>query len=157
MRTVAIHLHASSIDPAESFARISDFARYPSMVDTVREVVVAEPDTDGSIRSRWTVRFRSGLLQWTERDVLDPADRTITFAQLEGDFHSFTGQWRINPMVDGGTVVVFEATFDLGMATLEAILDPIAEAALRSNIHLIVEGLLGDVTEIVPEPARDRS
>ena len=130
MRTVAIHLHASGIDPVAAYERISDFARYPSMVDTVREVVVAEPDSDGSIRSQWTVRFRSGLLQWTERDVLDAVARTITFTQLEGDFHTFTGQWRI---------------------------DPIAEAALRSNIRLIVEGLLGDVTEIVPESARDAS
>ena len=157
MRTVAIHLHARGIDPVAAYERISDFARYPSMVDTVREVVVAEPDSDGSIRSQWTVRFRSGLLQWTERDLLDPVERTITFTQLEGDFHTFTGQWRIDPMSDGGTVVVFEATFDLGMASLEAILDPIAEAALRSNIRLIVEGLLGDVTEIVPESARDLS
>jgi ribosome-associated toxin RatA of RatAB toxin-antitoxin module len=157
MRTVAIHLHASGIDPVAAYERISDFARYPSMVDTVREVVVAEPDSDGSIRSQWTVRFRSGLLQWTERDVLDAVARTITFTQLEGDFHTFTGQWRIDPISDGGTVVVFEATFDLGMASLEAILDPIAEAALRSNIRLIVEGLLGDVTEIVPESARDAS
>jgi ribosome-associated toxin RatA of RatAB toxin-antitoxin module len=157
MRTVAIHLHARGIDPAETYDRISDFARYPSMVDTVREVVVAEPDSDGSIRSTWTVKFRSGLLQWTERDVLDAADRTITFTQLEGDFHTFTGRWRIDPIGDGDTVVVFEATFDLGMASLEAILDPIADGALRSNIRLIVEGLLGDVTEIVPESARDRS
>jgi putrescine aminotransferase len=147
---------APGTDPAAAYERISDFARYPSMVDTVREVVVAEPDSDGSIRSQWTVRFRSGLLQWTERDVLDAAERTITFTQLEGDFHTFTGQWRID-QIDGGTVVVFEATFDLGMASLEAILDPIADAALRSNIRLIVEGLLGDVTEIVPEPTLDRS
>lgn len=155
MRTVSIHLHARGIEPAAAYERISDFARYPSMVDTVREVVVAEPDSDGSIRSQWTVRFRSGLLQWTERDVLDAAERTITFTQLEGDFHTFTGQWRIDEH-DGGTVVVFEATFDLGMASLEAILDPIAEAALRSNIRLIVEGLLGDVTELAPEPTLDR-
>ncbi len=155
MRTVSIHLHARGTEPAAAYERISDFARYPSMVDTVREVVVAEPDSDGSIRSQWTVRFRSGLLQWTERDVLDAAERTITFTQLEGDFHTFTGQWRMDEF-DGGTVVVFEATFDLGMASLEAILDPIAEAALRSNIRLIVEGLLGDVTEIVPESTLHR-
>ena len=79
MRTVSIHLHARGTEPAAAYERISDFARYPSMVDTVREVVVAEPDSDGSIRSQWTVRFRSGLLQWTERDVLDAAERTITF------------------------------------------------------------------------------
>jgi ribosome-associated toxin RatA of RatAB toxin-antitoxin module len=155
MRTVTIHLYARGLDPAAAFDLISDFARYPSMVDTVREVVVADPDSDGSIRSRWTVRFRSGLLQWTERDVLDPAERTISFTQLEGDFHAFSGQWRIDPS-DGGTVVVFDATFDLGMASLEAILDPVADSALRSNIRLIVEGLLGDVTELEPEPTLER-
>ena len=71
MRTVVIHLHARGIGPAETYARISDFARYPSMVETVREVVVGEPDSDGSVLSAWTVRFRSGLLQWTERGYLE--------------------------------------------------------------------------------------
>ena len=82
MRTVTIHLHAPGTDPAAAYERISDFARYPSMVDTVREVVVAEPDSDGSIRSQWTVRFRSGLLQWTERVALTFSHAVLDRAEL---------------------------------------------------------------------------
>jgi ribosome-associated toxin RatA of RatAB toxin-antitoxin module len=152
MPNVAIHLHAPGVDPPRAYARVSDFARYPSLVETVRQVVLEEPEPDGSVVSSWTVAFRSGLLQWTERDVLDPVANTITFTQLKGDFHSFSGQWRISPAADGGTVVVFEAAFDLGIASLEAILNPIAERTLRSNIRLIVQGLLGEVAEVVPAP-----
>jgi len=157
MRNVTLHLHASDVGQAEAYARISDFARYPSMTETVREVVLEDPAADGSVVSQWTVKFRNGLLQWTERDVLDPAGRTITFTQLRGDFHRFEGEWRITAAEDGGTLVVFAATFDLGMASLEAILDPIAEAALRGNIRLIVQGLLGSVQELALEPALDGS
>jgi ribosome-associated toxin RatA of RatAB toxin-antitoxin module len=157
MRSVTIHLHARHISHEEAYTRISDFGRYPSMTDTVREVVVGDRDTDGSVESSWTVRFRNGLLQWTERDVLDPVTRTITFTQLKGDFHRFEGEWRIVPADGDGTVVVFEASFDLGMASLEAILDPIAEGALRNNILLIVQGLLGSATEFAIEPALDGS
>lgn len=152
MPNVAIHLHAPDVDHRQAYARVSDFASYPSLVETVRQVVVEDPGADGSVVSSWTVAFRSGLLEWTERDVLDPVATTITFTQLKGDFHTFTGQWRISPAAKGGTVVVFEAAFDLGIASLEAILNPIAERTLRSNIRLIVQGLLGEVAEVVPAP-----
>jgi len=153
MRSVTLRLHAHEVDPLEAYARVSDFARYPTMAETVRSVVVAEPAADGSVVSEWTVRFRNGLLRWTERDVLDPAAQTITFTQLTGDFHRFEGTWRVAAAPEGGTLVTFDAMFDLGMASLEAILDPIAEGALRLNITLIVQGLLGAVSELVPEPA----
>jgi ribosome-associated toxin RatA of RatAB toxin-antitoxin module len=157
MRDVTIHLHAHDLTPAETYRRLSDFARYPAMTDTVRQVVVDEPSADGSVVSTWTVKFRSGLLHWTERDVLDPVAQTITFTQLRGDFHTFEGQWRLSAAQPGGTEITFDATFDLGMASLEAILDPIAEAALRENILVIVQGLVGRVDELVPLSALETS
>lgn len=147
MRTVTIHLDAADVDADEAYRRVSDFARYPSMTDTVREVLVDDEQPDGSVISAWTVRFRNGLLQWTERDVLDRLARTITFDQLRGDFHRFDGHWHIRPAAHGGAWLAFRATFDLGMASLEAILDPIAESTLRSNMLLIARGLLGNVSE----------
>lgn len=150
MRTVTISFYAPIVAPAEAYRRLSDFPRYPSMTDTVRQVVVDDPATDGSVVSTWTVRFRNGLLHWTERDVLDPVNRTISFTQLRGDFHRFEGQWRLAPSGPAGTEIVFHATFDLGMASLEALLDPIAESTLRENIRLIVQGLVGEVEVLVP-------
>ncbi len=157
MRNVVMHVHAPEVDAAEAYARISDFARYPSLTDTVRAVSVAAPDPDGSVVSDWSVRFRSGVLHWTERDVLDLQARTIEFTQLSGDFHRFHGRWLVGDATDGAALVVFDATFDLGMASLEAILDPIAESTLRTNLVQILRGLLGDVREEGPHALVDGS
>lgn len=151
MRTVTLTLQTASIDPALAYTRISDFARYPDFTPTVLGVEVQPTDPDGSVISSWLVAFRKGQLRWTERDVLDPTNRRIEFAQLTGDFASFTGSWQVDddPSTPG-SVVRFEASFDLGIPTLAAILDPVAEATLQDNIELIVTGLLGPVTELKP-------
>jgi ribosome-associated toxin RatA of RatAB toxin-antitoxin module len=143
--------------PAEqSFALIRDFARYPELTDAVEKVVVNRPDPDGSVVSEWLVHFRKGLLNWTERDFIDPSRREIHFAQITGDFDIFEGDWYIDDR-DTGTLVRFEARFDLGIPTLAELLDPVAEAALRSNILRILTGLVGAPEQLTEEqPAGER-
>lgn len=152
MRSITLHLHAPLVGPADAFARIADFERYPELTDTVQEVVVTGQEADGTVLSEWLVRFRNGLLRWTEQDTIDHESRTISFVQTTGDFDDFRGTWEVRPDEGSGTLAIFDATFDLGMASLEAILDPIAEAALRSNITLIAEGLLGEVSAVELDP-----
>ncbi|WP_031071097.1 type II toxin-antitoxin system RatA family toxin [Streptomyces sp. NRRL WC-3742] len=150
MPNVTIHVLAPAVAPAEAYRRISDFARYPELTETVQSVEVHEPEADGTVLSEWTVHFRNGLLKWSERDTFHPEDLAISFEQVKGDFAEFGGDWRIEP--DGeGTLVRFIADFDLGIPTLAAILDPVAESALRTNILKILEGLLGDAQEIVAD------
>lgn len=137
----------SGREPDEAYQRICDFARYPELTEAVVDVRLQPPEPDGGLVSEWTVRFRNGLLCWTERDVFDVARRTIAFVQLTGDFATFEGRWLVRPAPGGGSVVFFEAEFDLGIPTLAAIIDPVAESTLRSNILLILQGLLGEVEE----------
>lgn len=144
MRRVTIRTLTAAHTAAAVYARISDFARYPELTETVRNVDLHPPQADGSIVSEWTVAFRNGLLRWTERDVLDPVALSISFTQLTGDFETFFGTWTVEP-VTGGTAITFEAVFDLGIPSLADILDPVAEATLRSNILVILRGLLEDV------------
>ncbi|MGC9542247.1 type II toxin-antitoxin system RatA family toxin [Streptomyces sp. UG1] len=146
MRHVVLHAIADGQEPAAVYHRITDFRRYPELTDTVREVSV---DTlpDGSVVSDWTVSFRGGLMRWRERDTFAPDTLTLTFEQLSGDFQTFEGSWRCEPR-DGGTLIVFTASFDLGIPTLAEILDPVAESTLRTNIARIVAGLVGaEVTD----------
>ncbi|MEV6974086.1 aromatase/cyclase [Kitasatospora sp. NPDC093806] len=151
MPSVSIHVLSPAVAPAEAYRRISDFARYPELTRTVESVVVLPPAADGTVLSEWTVHFRNGLLKWSERDSFHPEQLAISFEQVTGDFAEFSGDWLIE--ADGeGTLVRFLADFDLGIPTLAAILDPVAEAALRTNIVTILEGLLGDAQEIVVEP-----
>ena len=149
MPTVHLVLTAPDVDAAECYRRLRDFARYPELTDAVRSVEVDPPAPDGSVRSRWTVLFRNGLLRWSESDTFDDDARTITFRQLTGDFETFDGQWSVRAR-DRGCEVVFDAHFDLGIPSLAAILDPVAESTLRANILTIVRGLLGVVE---PAPA----
>jgi ribosome-associated toxin RatA of RatAB toxin-antitoxin module len=150
MRQVTIRIRTAAHDATEVYSKISDFARYAELTDTVREVLVQPPQPDGSIVSEWTVAFRNGLLRWTERDTLDPAAGTIAFTQVRGDFETFEGMWRVES-VPGGTQLTFAAAFDLGIPTLADILDPVAEATLRSNILCILEGLLGPIEQLPTE------
>ncbi|MFE0046404.1 SRPBCC family protein [Streptomyces albireticuli] len=151
MPTVTLRVLAPAIAPTDAYARISDFARYPELTATVESVVVRPPSPDGSVLSEWAVHFRNGLMKWTERDTFSPEASAIAFEQVSGDFATFRGTWGVG--ADGaGTLVRFDAEFDLGIPTLAAILDPVAEAALRDNILKILEGLLGEAQEIVADP-----
>ncbi|MEV6513394.1 SRPBCC family protein [Streptomyces sp. NPDC051642] len=129
-------------DATHVFDRVQDYERYTDHTDTVRSVTVT-PDGPDTVESAWEVRFRSGLLRWTERDVMDPVARRITFDQLTGDFASFAGTWDIT---QAGTdvSVLFTCEFDLGIPSLEPIINPVAMRALDESMGLILRGLLGE-------------
>ncbi|MFI5800463.1 type II toxin-antitoxin system RatA family toxin [Streptomyces sp. NPDC051677] len=136
----------TSRDADEVFDRVRDFERYADHTDAVREVTVVA-DEAGTVDSAWAVNFRSGVLQWTERDVIDPVARSITFEQLTGDFARFVGSWDVR-QTDDDVVVLFSCEFDMGIPSLEPIINPVAMRALIDSIGLILRGLLGDDIEL---------
>lgn len=146
MPTVDLRFIAPETDPADAYARIGDFARYPDFTDQVVSIEIDDREED-TVVSTWTVKFRRGLLHWVERDTFDRAAGTIEFNQLSGDYAEFRGLWRVTRIPEG-TQIDFTAEFDLGMPTLAEILDPVAESALRENITLILEGLLGSLRTV---------
>ncbi len=141
MPDVAVTAAVPGAAPDEVFAAVADFGSYADHTATVREVVVT-PLEDGGVESAWEVNFRSGVLAWTERDVVDPDARRIDFEQVDGDFVHFTGTWAVEPDGDGA-VVRFTASFDLGMPSLAPMIDPIAVRTLVDNVQAILSGLLG--------------
>jgi hypothetical protein len=100
---------------SDAFTRLNDLARYPALVEAVRSITVAQEE--GRSVSTWEVDFHGGIMRWKEEDVFLP---------------------------EGGCVVDFWADFDLGIAGLSDVLNPIADSALRENVRGIVSGLLGD-------------
>jgi ribosome-associated toxin RatA of RatAB toxin-antitoxin module len=133
-------------DADEVFDRVRDFERYADHTDAVREVTVTADDA-GTVDSAWAVNFRGGVLHWTERDVVDPAARSITFEQLTGDFSRFVGTWDVRQTGDD-VVVLFSCEFDMGIPSLEPIINPVAMRALIDSIGLILRGLLGEDIEL---------
>jgi ribosome-associated toxin RatA of RatAB toxin-antitoxin module len=141
MRTVVIDTLVPAADVDTIFDRVKDFSRYPEFTDAVREVRITSR-ADGTIDSDWSVNFRNGVLCWSERDWVDSVARSIRFSQTAGDFEIFEGGWQVTATAEG-VLVRFTASFDLGIASLADIIDPIAERTLRENMQAILHGLLG--------------
>lgn len=149
MGRIDIVAEAPGLDPAAVYQRIASFEEYPAHSSAVRKVTMVDRSPT-QVTSSWEVNFRRGILCWTERAELQPADGRITFTQVDGDVDEFSGFWSIDTAEDDAsrTRIRFFVEFDVGVPTLDHLLDPIAEEALYENIVSIVRGLLGEQIEI---------
>ncbi len=141
MQHVEISRLVALEDASEAYLRLSRIEDYPRLTDAVRSVVVRHLE-DGTSESDWEVSFRDGLLRWSEVDHYDEGSRALRFALRDGDFEAFSGEWSVAEHA-GGCRVTFRATFDLGMASLAELIEPLAERILRENLHDIMDGLFG--------------
>lgn len=145
MRHVEINAFVPEAKAEEVFDILSDFARYPELVEVVKAVTVARRESDGALLSTWEVYFRNGVLKWTEADWLRRDELRIDFEQTDGDFDELSGSWVLD-VRDGGVGVVFIQDFDFGIPSLASIIDPVAERVLTETIQLILKRLFPDVT-----------
>ena len=148
MRHVELCARVRGHSPASVYQLLGDFKKYPEYTDTVRTVDVTQVDED-RVLSSWEVNFHRGILRWTEEDHFKPALYRIDFQQTVGDIDHFSGYWAVHED-EGGCVVLFVADLDLGLPGFNEMLEPIAELALRDNIHTILEGLLAQPVEMLP-------
>jgi ribosome-associated toxin RatA of RatAB toxin-antitoxin module len=132
----------------EIYPILCDFESYPKNSKAVHSVT-SEVLSNGQTLSTWKVDFRGGAMCWTEEDLFDPSNYTISFNQTEGDVEHFSGEWKVQNQ-DGGCLIFFLAQFDMGIPSLSQILDPIAIQALQENITAIIKGLFGEQVEFLP-------
>ena len=144
MRIVELVIEVPGRTATEAYDALADFERYPDLAEAVNSVEVTRV-ADDRTRSAWEVKFRNGLLRWVEEDTFDPAERTITFRQLEGDVAVFDGSWQCLDGVDGARIA-FRARIDMGIPSLADALEPIAARTLVDNTVDIVSGLLDGAT-----------
>ncbi|WP_067865749.1 SRPBCC family protein [Nocardia shimofusensis] len=140
-RSVAVRAQVRDVDPDAAFARLRDFPSYAEHAEVVRGISL-DVDAQGNQVSSWSVWFRNGLLEWTERDLVDETARTLSFQQVTGDLARFDGAWQVAEQ-DAGVTVSFNAVIDLGIPSLADMLDPLAERAVRTNTTDILRGLFG--------------
>lgn len=129
---------AADVDADEAFRRLKDLEDYPRLTTTVLEVIVTG---EGDLKhSSWRVAFRGGILCWSEEDRIDTAARVLTFRLLSGDVDCFDGYWRVDPDA-AGCLIQFASDVDLGIASLAAVVDPVAKTTLHEVIMDILTGL----------------
>ena len=144
MRHVKLRATVRGVPPEQVLDEVIRFDRYAELAPHVQSTVVHSDAATGTGRSSWELHFRSGLLRWTEVETVDRPQLLVTFEQQDGDFEEFRGRWSI-AAGDEGSTVAFDADFDFGIASLEGILDPIAERVITETVAWALNGLFDDV------------
>jgi ribosome-associated toxin RatA of RatAB toxin-antitoxin module len=134
---------------------VSDFSRYPAIMENVDEVRVHER-TPRSGKSEWFVNVEGAPLSWIERDVFDPEHFRIRFESLGGDFEKVKGRWSIEDYRGEGIRVVFEIEYLLGIPVIEEVLGHILKEKMQSNIDTMVAAIRGELLKKQVEERRHR-
>lgn len=151
MQTVTIESVVTGWRAEDVYERLKDPNVYvtcaPEQVKSVSNEEVPEP---GQAITHWEIYFRNGILRWSERDFYDDPGTTLRFEQTEGDFELFRGDWVIERAGNDEVLLTFTASFDFGVPSLEAIIDPVAIRVLRTAMSRIIGQLFGGT---IREPA----
>jgi ribosome-associated toxin RatA of RatAB toxin-antitoxin module len=117
---------------------ISDYSRYPAIMENVDRVEIAERAGEEGI-SRWYVTVEEAPLYWVEKDRFDKNGYEIVFKSIEGDFDNINGRWRIRDSAGGGGIAIdFEIQYNLGIPVIEEVLGHILREKMKTNIDKMV-------------------
>ncbi|MEE1802542.1 type II toxin-antitoxin system RatA family toxin [Streptomyces sp. NPDC101062] len=155
MRSVQVIIRVHDVDAAAAYERVGAFNRYAELSEVIRSVTSRQVNGTEEV-SDWDVYFRNGILSWSETDLFDRENLTITFEQIDGDFAEFAGVWRLT--ADGQDCLVdFSAEFDFGIPSLAGILDPVAERVFKETIARVVISIFGGNASVVGDEAVARA
>ncbi|NHC16105.1 type II toxin-antitoxin system RatA family toxin [Motilibacter deserti] len=118
---------------------VVDVESYPRYMETVKSVKELRRLPDGSRETEWSVLLKGSTLEWVERDVVLEGERKVVFEQTDGDLEVFEGEWTVTEQPDGTVRVRLFVNFDIGIPLLSAMLNPVAERALKENSRTMLQ------------------
>lgn len=124
--------------PAENiWDLVCDVASYPKFMESVvhTQVVSETPVGDGSIHvvTDWEVQLKGSILKWTETELRYPDRWRIEYTQQSGDLEVFQGFWQVTRIDDDVTEATLVVDFEIGIAMLKPMLEPVAARAIERN------------------------
>jgi ribosome-associated toxin RatA of RatAB toxin-antitoxin module len=127
------------MDPMELFPIVSDFEKYPEIMDAVKQVTILERG-DGYSVSEWINEAAGRVIKWTEKDYIKPAENRIDFELIKGDLKTYNGFWHLASN-GSATKVVVSINFEFGVPMLAPLLHPLLAKLLRENLRQMLEAL----------------
>lgn len=112
---------------------ISDYTRYPQIMDNVDKVEIIERNGEEGI-SQWFISVEEAPLTWVEKDLFNTRNYEIIFKSIKGDFDNINGHWAIKDSVDSGINIRFEVQYNLGIPVIEEVLGHILHEKMKNNI-----------------------
>lgn len=112
--------------------QLVDLNNYPKIMEPVQSIRVIK-EVDNYSEVEWEVLLKGSILKWIEMEVRKPTEYIIEFSQISGDLEKFNGYWSLSSLNDAHTRATLFIDFEIGIAMLKDMLDPVAEKALTDN------------------------
>lgn len=132
------------LPPERVFNAARQVTKFPTYMPNLDSVEVLADDRNGNTTTRWRASFTVGPLKksvsWTERDHWNSEKLTCQFELEEGDMKGYSGRWVFTPQ-DGGTHVLLEVDFTLGLAMLGPMVDKIVNSLMKQNCDELLAAL----------------
>jgi ribosome-associated toxin RatA of RatAB toxin-antitoxin module len=119
-----------SID--EVWEKLIILENYPNIMEPVQSITVLKSDGNYA-EVEWEALLKGSILKWIEKEVRKPLEYIIEFSQLSGDLEKFSGYWSLESLSSTQTRAKLHIEFEIGIAILKDMLDPVAEKALTEN------------------------
>jgi len=128
---------AGKVDQVYQLAK--DMEGYPAFMPDVESVKVVSREPDRTV-TEWVTSVDGTPILWTELDIFDDANHTITYRLVEGDLDKFEGMWTFEETA-GGTRVTLTVDYDFGIPELTALIGPTLEEKVGENSEMMLTGM----------------
>lgn len=132
--TIEINMSATELFPI-----ISNFEKYPDMMEGVKQVNILEKG-DGYSISEWISEVDGRVIKWVERDYIKPQENRIDFELVKGDLKTFDGFWQLDEGEES-TKVIFSIGFEFGIPMIAPLIHPLLAKKLRENMKQMLSDL----------------
>lgn len=119
---------------------VNDVESYPRIMDHVLSIRVLETGSDYRL-TEWEIDCKGYAMRWVEREEVDAQRHRIEYRQVEGDLGQFSGHWQLRPLADDRCEITLSVAFEMGIPSLCAMFDPVAQRAIQDNSQRMLVAL----------------
>lgn len=91
---------------------------FSKFASSIKDVKLLSREGNKAI-TQWIIDFDGSPFTWKQEDIFDDESRIIVFRMTEGDFHIYTGEWRLKTLDTDKVRVEITAYFNWGVPNLE--------------------------------------
>ena len=116
------------------FALVADVERYPAFLPMCEALTVRSRKQSGArtlLIADMTVGYKAIRETFTSRVLLDPENRAIDVAYVDGPFRYLNNTWRFEPAGEGACTVVFDIDYEFKSRILGALMGAMFDRAFR--------------------------
>lgn len=128
-----------TMDSTELFPIISDFEKYPDIMEDVKKVNILERGDNWSV-SEWINEIDGRVIKWVEKDHIKPSENRIDFELVKGDLKTYYGFWQLDES-GSDTKVTLSIYFEFGIPMIAPLIHPLLAKKLRENMKQMLADL----------------